>query len=161
MSDKNGFRLQPVLNFKSSMVDLLEMEFGRLKVVCQDEVDALQVLIEIEDEEMDELRVRQKEGNLNCEEIQFRQQYLQALKDHLARQTTRVDEAKDQVEIKREELVETMQDEKVLEKLHERFQAEQAKEQVRRETSVVDDLVTSRYTRNNRQRLIARGHKPY
>jgi flagellar export protein FliJ len=48
---------------------------------------------------------------------------------------------------KREELVETMQDQKALERLREHHQAQVRKEVERKESRIVDDLVTGRYVR--------------
>jgi flagellar FliJ protein len=148
MPDSQGFRLQPVLTFKSSMVDTLEMEFARLQVAYRNEMDALLVLVQAEDKEMEVLRQQQGRGYLNCEEIQLRQQYLRVLKEHVIEQTARVGETRQQMEAKRTELVEMMKDQKALEKLRERHQAQQAKELLRREARAVDDLVITRYARD-------------
>jgi flagellar export protein FliJ len=145
MSDKNGFRLQPVLNVKSSLVDALEVEFARLKALHQDEMDILLALQQAEGREMEALRRQQQKDLLNCEEICHHQQYLASLAEYKAQQAERVKEAKLRMETKREELVTTMQDQKVLEKLREHHQAGQTRDRQRREARTVDELVTARY----------------
>lgn len=147
MLDKNNFRLQPVLNFKSGMVDTLEMEFARLKIAHQIEADVLLALNQTMSQEMDALRRQQQKDSLDCDAILLCQQYLQSLNNQVARQTTRVEAARHRVETKREELVKTMQDQKALEKLRDRHQTKQARELLRREARVVDDMVTTRYAR--------------
>ncbi len=148
MADGKHFRLQPVLDYKSNVVDTLEMEFARRKVAYQHEVEALLYLAQAEDQEIEALCQQQQQGPLNCEVIQLGQQYLDTLKNHVAQQTARVEEAREQMEVKRQELVETMKDQKVLENLRERFQAQQARELLRREARAVDDIVITRYARD-------------
>jgi flagellar export protein FliJ len=67
----------------------------------------------------------------------------------VTQQTTRVEEAKQRMESKRNELVEGMKEQKVLEKLHTRYQAEQTRELSRREARTVDDMVITRYARDS------------
>jgi flagellar export protein FliJ len=146
MANKTSFRLQPVLNYKSNLVDALEVEFSHLKQVHRQEANVLQQLQETKNQGMDALR-RQQQGALDCETIRLHQQYLQALDTQVTQQTGRVEEAKGQANDKREELVKTMQDQKTLEKLRERHQVKQQRELLRREARVVDDLVVTRYKR--------------
>lgn len=146
MADRD-FRLQPVLNYKSSVVEALEMEFARLKLKHLEEQQVLDGLQQRQQQHMDSLRQQQQQGRLDCDLIQLHQQYLRSLTDHVAAQTARVNEVAQQAETKREELVKTMQDRKVLERLRERFRARQAQELLRRETRAVDEIVTTRYVR--------------
>ncbi len=146
MADRD-FRLQPVLNYKSSVVEALEMEFARLKLRHLEEQQVLNGLQQRQEQHMDSLRQQQQQGRLDCDLIQLHQQYLRSLTDHVVAQAARVHEVAQQAETKREELVKTMQDRKVLERLRERFRARQAQELLRRETRAVDEIVTTRYVR--------------
>ena len=142
-----SFRLQSVLNYKASVVEALEMEFARLKVVHQQEKETLTGLQQAEKQEVDSLRAEQQQGPIDCDLIQLHQQYLGSLNDHVTEQTARVVLVAEQVETKREELVKTMQDQQMLQKLRERHQLRQAKEMLRRETRAVDEIVTTRFGR--------------
>jgi flagellar protein FliJ len=144
MSLSTDFRLQPVLNYKSQMVDALEMEFARLKLAYQQEQALLTSLQQAAEHEMDALHERQA-GQLDCSEIQLRQDYLHSLQHTVVQQNGRVEEAEQRMGCKREELVETMQDQKALEKLREHHQAQVHKEMDRRESLAVDDMVTGRF----------------
>lgn len=147
MKKKNAFRLQPVLNYKVNLVDTLEVEFARLKQIQLEETSRLNQLEQTKAAEMDALRLQQN-GQLDCHSIQLHQQYLQALDQVIHRQTHRVETAKQNTEIKREELVKTVQDQKTLEKLKEKHTHQQQLELSRREARVLDDLVTTRYKRH-------------
>lgn len=148
MSLPTEFRLQPVLSYKSHMVDALEMEFARLKLAHQREQEMLVTLQQTAQREIDTLRERQV-GLIDCTDIQLRQDYLDSLRQNVVRQTDRVEEAEQRADDKRGELVETMQDQKVLEKLRDHHQARVLKEMDRREARAVDDIVTSRYRRES------------
>mgnify|MGYP000439319190 CR=1 FL=1 len=146
MSLSTDFRLQPVLNYKSQMVDALEMEFARLKQAYQREQTLLDNLLQTAEKEMQALTERQV-GPLDCAEIQLRQDYLLGLHETVHEQTGRVAQAEQRMGSKREELVDTLQDQKALEKLREHHQAQLRKELERKESRVVDDLVTARFVR--------------
>jgi flagellar export protein FliJ len=145
MSKAAGFRLQPVLNFKSSKVDVLEMEFSSLKAAHLREVEALTVLQRTHQQHVDTLCAEQQVRDIDCQAIQQRQDYLHVLKECVVRQFARVVEAERHVETKREELVNMMKEKKVLEKLGERHHAQVKADQAQREARAVDDLMMSRY----------------
>jgi flagellar export protein FliJ len=148
MSLPSEFRLQPVLSYKSQMKDALEMEFARLKLAHQREQELLVALQQTAERELDTLCERQV-GLIDCQDIQLRQDYLEALHDNVVQQSGRVEDAEQRADDKRGELVETMQDQKALEKLRDHHQARVLKEMDRREARAVDDIVTSRYGREN------------
>lgn len=146
MPHKDSFRLEPILNLKASMVDNLEIEFANLKKSHQNELNNLQRLERIKDQHLNDLH-SQQHGTLDCQSIQLRQQYLRALDAQMIRQRFRVEEVRRQIEIKRDELVKTMQDRKSLEKLREHFQTNLHQDLRRREVRAVDDIVISKYGR--------------
>jgi hypothetical protein len=71
MSNVEEFRLQPVLNLKSSLADMLEVEFAHLKVTHQNEVTRLEKLQRRKTEEMEVLS-QQQSGPLDCSTIEVR-----------------------------------------------------------------------------------------
>ncbi len=147
MSKKASFRLQSVLNYKSSLVDNLETEFAQLRALRKSEEEALAHLEGIVQTHTASLQKQQKNGALNCQTIELHQKYLKFLGNHVARQKVQVAEAKAHVETKREVLVKTMQDQKTLEKLKDHHVSRELLAENRRESRVVDDLVTTRYAR--------------
>lgn len=146
MLQKNNFRLQPVLNYATSIVDTLELEFARLKLAQNSEIELLNQLELAKSQEMDSLQSRQQ-GRLDCESIVLHQQYLQMLDAQVKRQKNRVKQAAEKVNTKRSELVEHIKNQKTLEKLRDNQAATQQQDLRRREAGVIDDLVTTRYAR--------------
>ena len=55
MPNRNNFRLQPVLKFKASLVDNLDLEFVHFKVVHQNQLQALSELKQIKNQELETL----------------------------------------------------------------------------------------------------------
>lgn len=150
MSGLEEFRLQPVLNLKSNLADTLEVEFAHLKMAHQEEVTRLEKLQRRKTEEMEVLSRQQQNGPLDCCSIELSQQYLQTLAEHESIQTARVKEAERQVETKREELVKMVQHQKTLEKLRDQHVTRQRQVLQHREANMIDDLVTTRYTRKGK-----------
>ncbi len=146
MLHSNGFKLQPVLDYKSNMVDTLELEFAQLKLTHRDQVEILAQLEVAQSQEMDMLQGQQN-GLLNCQSIVLRQQYLDMLERQLELQRDRVKWAEAKVNAKRSELVDMIKDQKTLEKLQSNHIETQKVETRRRESRIIDDLVTTRYAR--------------
>jgi flagellar export protein FliJ len=146
MLPNTSFRLQPVLNVASGKVDMLEVEFAQLKLAHKDETEILTRLESSRREEMEKLQ-REQRGKINCQSVLLRQQFLDVLDNQVARQQVRVDQALSQVNSKRDELVEGMKSQKTLEKLKSNHQSQQALDMRRRESRIIDDIVTTRYAR--------------
>jgi len=146
MLQKNDFRLQPVLNYTASIVDTLELEFARLKLAHNSEVELLNRLELAKNQEMDSLHTQQQ-GVLDCESILLHQQYLQVLDAQVKRQQDRVKQAEAKVNAKRLELVEHIKNQKTLEKLRDNHAASRQQDQRRREAGAIDDMVNTRYAR--------------
>ena len=146
MSNTTTFRLEPVLNFKSGLVDTLEMEFAQLKTAYQYELDSLSRLEQIKNQQLNTLH-QQQQGMLDCYTIQLCHQYLDALNNMVTQQASRTEEIKRHLEAKREELIKSIQDQEVLEKLRQNHLTQQQRELHRRELQAVDDIVITRYAR--------------
>lgn len=146
MLGKTNFRLEPVLNYTSNIVDTLELEFAQLKLAHKNETEVLERLESAKMEEMDALQ-HQQHGVLDCEAILLRQKYLQVLDTQIVRQKARVRAAEEKVNAKRDELIDSMKSQKTLEKLKENHLAAQQLDDRRREARIIDDLVTTRYAR--------------
>ncbi len=146
MLRKNGFRLQPVLDYTSSVVNSLEVEFAQLKLTHKNEIALLQRLEEAKHAEMNELH-NQQQGVLDCDSILLRQQYLEALDTQITRQHIRAQTAEEKANAKRNELVDSMKEQKTLEKLKDNHSLTQRLNLQRKEARIVDDMVTARYGR--------------
>lgn len=147
MAESTQFRLQSVLDFKSSLVENLETEFAQLKLAHTQATEVLGNLERAAQRQSDILLREQQQGLLNCQAIHLHQKYLDYLNDNVSRQKLRVEEAHRQMENKRLELVEMMKDKKTLENLRERHQTRVLRDRNRQEAKIVDDLVITRYAR--------------
>lgn len=147
MAEAIDFRLQSVLDFKSSLVENLETEFAQLKLVHTQATEVLSNLERAAQRQSDILLKEQQQGLLNCQAIHLHQKYLDYLDENVSRQKSHVKETYRQMEAKRLELVEMMKDKKTLENLRERHQTRVLRDRNRQEAKVIDDLVITRYAR--------------
>lgn len=147
MAQQNKFRLQSILNFKSSIVDSIEVEFAHLKLAYQHELSILHNLQETTQRQAETLQERQQQLSLDCQTIEQHQKYLQFLHLNITQQTERVAVAKDRMDAKRDELVKMIQDKKTLENLRQQHIARETEDMLKRENRIIDDLVTTRYAR--------------
>jgi flagellar export protein FliJ len=146
MLHSNNFRLQSVLDYKSNMVDTLELEFAQLKLTHKDQMEIMTQLEMAYSQEMDSLQ-GQQHGTLDCQSIVLRQQFLQMLERQVNLQRERVKRAESRVNAKRDELVEMIKGQKTLEKLQANHVENEKIETRRRESRMIDDIVTTRYAR--------------
>ena len=147
MYRKKDFRLKSVLNYKSNLVNVLEGELVKYKVTYQQEVENLAKLEAAQVQSTILLQDQQTAGMLDCQFIQMQHQYLQTIKENIVRQSFRVDEAKSQLDHKRQTLAAALKEKKTLEKLKEIHEDEENQRQLRHESETIDDLVIARYNR--------------
>jgi len=147
MSSSKEFRLQPILNLKSTLLEMLEVEFAYLKLAHQREVETLLRLQHSQAQVTELLRQQQQTILLDCETIQQLQHYLHILAERITQQGASVRASEVRMESKREELVKAMQDQKTLEKLREQHLAKQRQHLLHQEANMIDDIVTTRYRR--------------
>jgi flagellar FliJ protein len=116
-----NFRLQPVLSYRERREETVETELAHLRHACRQEEDGLARIQEHENEVMDGMSRLQRESALvDAAGMEQRLSYLSLLGDRADVQTDRVEDARRQVEGKRQELVVASQEKRVLEKLKER-----------------------------------------
>lgn len=147
MSKKDSFRLQSILNYKTGLVDNLETELAQLRHIEKTEEETLTHLEQVEKDHAASLTEKQQSKMINPHTINLHQKYLQFLQNHVDRQKVRVAEAKDNTKEKRQELIKIMQAQKTLEKLKEKHLIRTNIEHNRKESRMVDNLVTTRYAR--------------
>lgn len=138
------FSLQPVLDFRHSHVEVLEVELGQL--VHQHQEAELQ-LVQMEARETDltkQLSNCQCEGELDLEKVGQLRNTLRRLAGRIEQQKVRIDELLRAEENKRTDLVQAKQDEEALvtlkDKEHTRFQEKEQQE----ENRLQDDIYIAR-----------------
>jgi len=141
------FHLQPVLSYKQSLEEIYQLELAQLKQALAKEEEHLRQLENLEREVSQELRSFQAESQLNLELIKLTIDFLQSLRTAISGQSETVRRLSASVDDKRDQLVKTMQERKVLEKLKDKFLAELEEESRRQEARLADEIGTTLYTR--------------
>lgn len=144
------FHLQPLLSYKQNLEDLQQIELAQLKAACAREEEELRRLEELQQEAARHLRTYEAESQLNLELIKLAFKFLESLRERIARQSEVVAQLVDQVETKRQQLVKTMQERRVLEKLKERYLAEIEEQNRRQEMRLNDEVGTALHHKASR-----------
>lgn len=137
------FALQPVLNYRHSMVESLEIKLTRLIRMSAKVEIYIEQLIEAQLAVMESLRIHMLNGEFNLPMILQNQQAVHDFDEMILTQSDELEELSKQIESARDSIVMAKQDEDALVKLKEkgmeRFQSEQAL----REDRMRDDLYIS------------------
>ncbi|HIQ04483.1 MAG TPA: flagellar export protein FliJ [Anaerolineae bacterium] len=147
----NGFRLQPVLNYRQSTVELREMELARLLNILHQAEDTLARLVALRDRVAEQIR-NECQGTFDPDTAAQHRSYLEWVRSVIAFQTQKVREARAQVNAKRNELTLALQEQKVLEKLKEHTLARQAAAAERAESNLLNELTTAKFNRHLQER---------
>ncbi len=142
------FTLQPVLDYRHSRVELLEVELGRLKFNKQRAQEFLKALHEMQSHLYDQLGQYQQ-GEMDMVKISQVRSNVQLVRQSIEQQEAMLIELDRQVQSKQAEVVEGKQNEEMLVTLKnralERFQAEQAIQEKR----LQDDIYISQAYRRS------------
>lgn len=141
------FRLQPVLEHRRRLEELAQIELAQAQAVQQREETALQSLHERARLAVDQLEQQRLAGPLDIEVLLLGMRYLDVLKGQADRQQQVVERLREQAEAKRQALIGSMQQRKVLEQLREHQRNAFLLEQRRQEARQVDELVVMRHGR--------------
>jgi len=129
-----------VLNYKTKIEEALQIELAALKEVCIREEMELSRLEAHHEDTSQQLRAFQSETRLDLDLIRLTMAYLETLSGRIGHQAELVAQARERVETKRQELVRAVQERKVLEKLRERYLAQQAEAERRKEARTNDEI---------------------
>lgn len=147
---RQGFRLQPVLNYREQVVELRQQELAALERSLQVERMALSTLQgHIFNLAMD-IQSTQQRSPLDCALILNQYTYLQQLQGREEEQKARVADLAQKTEVKRTELAQALQEKQIIEKLRERFLAQQKEENLRQEARTLDEIGVVRFLRGGR-----------
>jgi flagellar protein FliJ len=141
------FRLQPVLNFRVNREEMLHMELGKLQA---EELAARTLLEEFRAESertLADTAALLGAGKVDLAAVEQGFVYAEAVNGAIGVQLGIAHEAGAKVETKRAEVVEAMQERKVLEKLKQRHERAYDEWATRVEQALIDDMVTVRYNR--------------
>lgn len=133
------FSLQPVLDFRHSRLEALEVELGRLLAAHQRSRASLETLRAAQNSLFDQL-LRQQMGEIDLVKIDQLRANLKVVQQGITERKAELEELARQIRDKRAEVVEAKQDEEILETLKskeaERYLAEQDHKELRRQDDI-------------------------
>lgn len=151
------FRLQPVLHFRANREEMLTMELGKLQA---EEMAARGFLDELRAESertLADMGALLGAGKVDVAAVEQGFVYAEAVQAAIKAQMTILVAASAAVEAKRAEVIEAMQQRKILEKLKQRHDRAYDEWATRLEQAAIDDMVTVRYNRDNRRAASGEG----
>ena len=145
---KFKFRLQSYLNIKEKLEDQKKNEYGQAMAAVTREKQLKEKIDNDKAQSIDHWKekISQRVDPLSCQRYNA---YISLLKQKSTEQQKVVIKAEKQAEIKRNELVESMQERKMLDILKEKDHVTFIKEEQQAEQKMVDEIVSYRY--NNRE----------
>jgi len=141
------FRLQGLLKIKEKIEDRKRQEYGLAVAEAEREKQKKQDILYKKEEKVVEFRQHIDEI-INAGSHDSYNNFIEFLKEEVARQEKVVMEAQKEVDKKRQELVEAMRERKTLEKLSERKYEEFLIEQKLAEQKITDEIVSYRSSLN-------------
>lgn len=143
------FSLQPVLDYRETRVEILEIELGRLLQAQQRGKTFLEALQSSRDRLLEELGRRQT-GDIDLFLLSRLRSNLQTVNYRIEEQEMRLNELAGQIAAKQEEIVTAKQDAEALVKLKNHEIERYQKEEQQRENRLQDDIYISQaYRRMN------------
>ncbi len=145
------FSLQPVLDYRTSVVEALEIALAQI-MRAQAEAEARLAALEAQESDLIAEIARRQRGLLDLAALAAGRARLRRVQEQVRQQMETVEHLRAQAAAKRTELVAAMQDEKILEKLKEHEQARLDAELARAEGRERDDLYVTRHRRSKQMR---------
>lgn len=143
------FSLQPVLDYRETRVEILEIELGRLVQSQQRGKTFLEALQSSRNRLLEEMG-KQQVGDVDLFMLSRLRSNLQMVNQRIAEQEARLAELAQQIAEKQEEIVVAKQDAEALVKLKEHEIERYRKEEARRENRLQDDIYISRAFRQTK-----------
>lgn len=141
------FRLQNVLDYRTSLADRARQELGALQASLREAEDQLLALRRAEQRALRSLDHTQTSAMLDLPEITRLLEYCEVLATRIVAQRGVVAERQQAVDIQHEKLVALSKDAKALEKLRERQVEEFQQEDGRREQAETSEIASVRHQR--------------
>lgn len=119
MAKSNGFKLQPVLDYKEHVEDGFRVALAEAERMLRREEERLSVLQEQHSESMQQLSDRHRSERLDVLKISRHLLYIQVLEERIKSQKEKVHLLQAEVDRQRDQLIEAAKEKKQLEKLKE------------------------------------------
>lgn len=145
------YRLEPILTLKEKLEESKKRELG-LAQQCHDKIRVeKEKLIKEQQAAYEEAKV-QSSKKVNVGQLKQFHHYVQYMEQAIVLKNEEMEVAAQKVEQKREELIEAVKERKILENLKEIHLDEFREEEKRKENSIVDEIVTYKYSANQKER---------
>jgi flagellar FliJ protein len=133
------FNLEPLLNHRRYLEEVLQKELADLKIRLETEKDKLWTLRQKKRQTVLQLQEKQIDGR-PASEIKLYIDFVDQLSKEMEAQRRNVLEAKRNFNLKRQELVAVMKKRKILDRLKEKGLQAYEQEQLRKERSLMDEV---------------------
>jgi flagellar FliJ protein len=133
------FNLQPLLNHRRYLVEVLQKELADLKIRLDAEKDKLWVMRQKKRKTVLQLQEKQTDGH-PASEIKLYIDFVEQLSKKMEAQRQKVMEAERDFSIKRQDLVVAMKNRKILDRLKEKGLQAYEQEELKKERSIMDEV---------------------
>jgi flagellar FliJ protein len=142
----NGFKLEPVLRYRSSVEDTLRRVLAEKRERLNAEKEGLETLVARRQGHLRELGEKLKSG-LGVSENFLYIDYLGRMDDEMVIRKKAVYAAEEAAEIERGRLIEAVRQRKTLERLKEKHMDACEKKILKKEASLLDEIAVNRFNR--------------
>ena len=142
-----SFRFDIILRLNKNKENLLQKDMGRINSLYQQQQDRKQFVQDATEKSRNELNQR-KRSDVGVETMILYDNFFQGTRAQGERQDKIISEISTRLEAKREEVVEAMRKRRTLEILKERDILKERKIRERKETAILDEMVSNLWGRN-------------
>lgn len=138
------FKFQPILDIRQQMEDVRKFEMAKAISFCEEEKGRLSDFKNTESRYIHEIS-EEVSGGMNLLKIRECNSYLLHMRKVIDKQEQAVNKAQQKVEESRDRLKSALIEKKTMENLRERHAREYAKEQIKFEQKVTDEITSYKY----------------
>ncbi len=139
-----GFRLQPLLRFRNQQLDVARTELAIAERNLARQLEELAILAAAEERALDALGAVLKTDVVGFDKVLSRRRDVEVLQAMMRRAEEAALALRQEVDDKRQVVVQAQQQMKVLERLQDRCLAREAQEERRKELKMNDELATAK-----------------
>ncbi len=144
---KFKFRLQTVLELKSKILDEKLIELSKILSQIKTEEDILNQLVEKQNSlNLELLTLISNCSNINVEQVVNLRNYLPQIEDKIKSQKQLINDMKNVLEIKQDEVNAAYRDKEILEKLKDKQKKSYYQEFEKKQNNELDDITICRYS---------------
>ncbi|WP_427338635.1 flagellar export protein FliJ [Caloranaerobacter sp. DY30410] len=146
MQSSFKFKFQKILEYKETMENLRLADYNKAKEILKSEEKKLKELINYKKNELAMRNINVK--NTTIFDLKNYSMILGYINKEIAKQETRVDNARDIVDSKKKVLLEALKEKKIMEKIKEKHYNEFIYEIKKEEDNLTDEIVNFRSSKN-------------